>query len=73
LYNAAFSTELDASDLVGGDPIMKRIERKIGSEFDHRWPSTKLLRTKAEVFDSLSDNTRDRFQALFAKINATLG
>lgn len=72
LYNAAFDADLGADDLVGNDPILKRIEHKVGSGFDHRRPSTQLLRNKGGFFDALSDDTRDRFESLFSKINATL-
>jgi hypothetical protein len=51
---------------------LRRIERKIGSGFDHRRPSTELLRNKDRFFEGLSDGTRDRFESLFARVNATL-
>jgi hypothetical protein len=72
LYNEAFGAEFDPNDLVGNAPILKRIERKVGSAFDHHRPSTQLLRNKGKFFDFLVDGTRDRFEALLAKINATL-
>lgn len=73
LYNAAFGESVEASDLTGGDPILRRLERHRGGEkFDHRRPSTELLRNKAGFFDSLGDATLDRFEALFSRINATL-
>ena len=73
LYNAAFGESLTEDALDGSDPILRRIQRQRGSAFDHRRPSTELLRNKAEFLDSLSDATLDRFESLFKKINATRG
>jgi predicted ATP-dependent endonuclease of OLD family len=73
LYNAAFGENLTEDALDGSDPILRRIQRQRGSAFDHRRPSTALLRNKAEFLDALSDATLDRFEALFKKINATRG
>lgn len=72
LYNAAFGADLDADELAGNDPILKRIERHIDSNIDHRRPSTELLRTKERFFEGLGNDTKDRFESLFSKVNATL-
>jgi len=71
LYNAVFGEGLAEGDLDGGDPILRRIRRRRGSDFDHRRPSTELLRDKAGFLDALGDATLDRFESLFRTINAT--
>lgn len=72
LYNKAFSTNVEASDLQGNDPIVKRIERHAGKEFNHGRPATALLRERTDVLPRLSTETLDRFERLFRRINQTL-
>lgn len=71
LYNATFDTDLKVDQLKGTDRILKRIARARG-DFDHGEPAEYLLRNTAAVIAGLSDDTLDRFEALFGRINATM-
>lgn len=73
LYNRAFGKNVTSSDLKGGDPIVRRLARheKV-DRFDHGVPADDLLRHRDEILPDLSDNTLNRFEALFEKINNTL-
>lgn len=70
LYNKTFSTSLKVAGLPEGDRIVKRIERLTGSAFDHGRVAEALLRNP-DV--DLTEKTLDRFAALNARLNATLG
>lgn len=73
LYNAAFKADLKLSQLKGKDPLVKRIARHLGvPRFDHGRPAEVLLRDHANLLAGLSDATRDRFEKLFERLNATL-
>ena len=74
LYNKAFGKSLQAKDLVGGDPIVKRIARheNVG-RYDHGRPADVLLRERGTVLSKLSEDTLKRFEDLFGRINKTLG
>jgi hypothetical protein len=55
-------------------PIVTRIARSIKQErFDHGRPADIMLRQRDSFLPSLSSATLDRFEALFKRINATLG
>lgn len=74
LFNKAFGKTFTSSDLVGGDPIVKRLARLLGVErYDHGLPATVLLRDYPQILPTLSANTLSRFEALFARVNSTLG
>lgn len=73
LYNRAFGATIRAQDLRGGDPIVARIARHIGVErFDHGRPADVLLRQRDVFLSQLSEDTLNRFEALFERINKTL-
>lgn len=72
LYNDAFNEQLKPSDLKGKDPIVRRIART-REDFDHGKPAEVLLRNTDRYLNSISDDTLDRFEAVFQKINQTLG
>jgi hypothetical protein len=71
VYNAAFGKSLSHTVLTGNDGIVKRIERAAES-FDHNKPARFLLHNRDTALASMSDETFDRFEALFVAINATL-
>jgi len=72
-FNRAFEKEIDALDLTGDDPIVKRIARKLGQErFDHGTPADYFLKNRDKILEQLSEVTLERFEKLFQKINATL-
>jgi len=70
LYNDTFSEKLTAKDLPKGDRIVKRIEVKIGTSYDHGRVSETLLRNHQSI--KFSEETLDNFSKLNAAINATL-
>lgn len=73
LYNKAFGTVLQESDISGTDPLVKRIARKESLDrFDHGKPADALLRHRDEMLPALSEETLARFESLFAEINKTL-
>jgi hypothetical protein len=72
LYNEAFSANLKVSDLTGSDSILRRIERHIGSEFNHLTPAITLLNKRDAHLNRLSEGTINRFQELFKYLNKTL-
>jgi predicted ATP-dependent endonuclease of OLD family len=74
LYNAAFSKALTVTNIKGDGPIVTRIARHEGVErFDHGRPADVLLRDRENVLSKLNDATLKRFEALFERINRTLG
>jgi hypothetical protein len=74
LFNQAFGKTFKSSDLVGNDPIVKRLARLLGVDrYDHGLPATVLLRNYPQILPTLSDETLSRFEALFTRVNATLG
>jgi predicted ATP-dependent endonuclease of OLD family len=73
LYNAAFRTTLQVSDLNGSDRIISRITRATGTQFkEHGRPSDALLRNRDTLLPELSEITLSRFEQLFTDINSTL-
>ena len=73
LYTKSFKTKLALSALNGKDRIVARISRATGSDFSaHGIPADYLLRNRDTVLPMLSSSTLDRFEALFAAVNATL-
>jgi predicted ATP-dependent endonuclease of OLD family len=74
LYNKAFSKSLTPAKLKGNDPIVSRIARHEGVDrFDHGRPADVLLRERELSLSKLSEQTLNRFEKLFERINATLG
>jgi len=73
LYNRTFETDVSPSDLQGEDPIVRRLARNEGvSHFDHGAPADELLRYRDEVLPEISNETLQRFEALFEAINGTI-
>jgi predicted ATPase len=74
LFNEAFGKAFKSMDLVGNDPIVKRLARLLGVDrYDHGLPATVLLRNYPQILPTLSAETLSRFEAIFARVNATLG
>jgi predicted ATP-dependent endonuclease of OLD family len=71
-YNAAFGKKLSLTELKGKDRIVKRIERKIGDEYNHGVVAAHFLRNLDASLASLSPATLDRFEKLIEGINAAL-
>ena len=72
LYNIAFDSQVTVSDLQGNDSIIKKLERYRGEKFDHLKPATVFLRNKETFLERLSEETLEKFEALFTMINATI-
>jgi hypothetical protein len=72
LYNAAFGASLKLTDLKGKDRIVKRIERKIGTEFNHGVVAAYFLRNLDASLASLSTTTLERFEKVIEATNAAL-
>jgi len=74
LYNRAFGSALTEAMLTGSDPIVAKIARHLGVDrFDHGRPADVLLRQRDAFLPGLSADTLDRFEALFRRVNSTLG
>jgi predicted ATP-dependent endonuclease of OLD family len=74
LYNKAFGKSITPKDLRGNDPIVARIARHEGVDrYNHGRPADVLLRERDSVLPKLSEDTLGRFEALFQRINKTLG
>ena len=74
LFNEAFGKKYRSAELVGNDPIVKRLARLLGVDrYDHGLPATILLKKYPQILPTLSPETLSRFEALFARVNATLG
>ena len=71
-YNAAFGESLKPTDLKGKDRIVKRIERKIGTEYNHGVVAAHFLRNLDASLASLSSATLDRFENVIEAINSAL-
>jgi predicted ATPase len=73
LYRGAFGKAPRLSSKDKHDRIIARISRAIGeADFNHRRPADFLMRSKAEFFDAVSEETLGRFERLFIALNATL-
>jgi len=72
LYNWAFDKKLKASDLSNmNERIIKRIEA-VAVVFDHALPAHALTENRAAFFKSGGAGTIERFDKLFAALNATI-
>lgn len=69
LYNLAFSTSINLSDLNGSDSIVDRLERHSG-RFNHYKP-LQFLQKNPDELDKLSKETLVRFETLFSILNKT--
>ncbi len=71
LYNAAFGKRATQAALPAGDRVVKRLEQKEGSKFDHHKPAEALLRGQVNLLAQLSQETLGRWAALLERINAS--
>ncbi len=72
LYNWAFDKKLKAADLPNNtDRIIKRIEA-VAVVFDHALSAHALTAHRDEFFKSVASGTVERFEKLFAALNATI-
>ena len=59
------------SNLKAGDRLVQRIEEAAG-KFDHYQPARYLLEHQTDLLPKIDDITLDRFEKLFAELNALL-
>jgi predicted ATP-dependent endonuclease of OLD family len=71
LFNAAFGTNVQVKDMVGDDPIVRRLERHYGA-YNHGRPASCLLRGDGLSVERLDEATLGRFESLLEKLNATV-
>lgn len=72
-FNTAFEKTFKPTELVGNDPIVRRLARLLGVDrYDHGKPASVLLRNPLDFADKLSAATLDAFERLFKRINGTL-
>jgi len=69
LFNGAFNSDIKVKHLPPGDRITKRLAKLRGSDFDHGLPADWLLRNRTGM--TFTDSSLERFEKLFALINAT--
>lgn len=72
LYNATFGESIALADLSGDDRIVKRIERKLGREFNHGRVANYFLVNQAALIPELSPETLSRFEGLIKALTAAL-
>ncbi|WP_346687218.1 AAA family ATPase [Enteroscipio rubneri] len=70
LYNAAFDKNVSISDIKSDRPIMIQLKDMNGGAFNHYLPAREFARRSAEI--DLSDETLERFENLFSKLNSLL-
>jgi predicted ATPase len=64
--------DLKLEELPADGRIVKRVEEKLGSTFDHYQPATYFLREQVKLLPKVGKQTVERFQKLFKKINTAL-
>jgi energy-coupling factor transporter ATP-binding protein EcfA2 len=64
--------DLTAEPLPSHPRIVARVEQALGQGYDHFQPASYLLKEQANLLPKASDQSWDRFEALFRKINDAL-
>ncbi|MGZ4643549.1 MAG: hypothetical protein ACXVX8_15615, partial [Blastococcus sp.] len=72
LVAAAGIGKVAKSKLNGGGRIVKQIEAALGGRYDHYQPASHLLRDGGALVDQIDEDTRDRFEQLFKRLNGLL-
>ena len=72
LVNRSGAATIETFEILGAGRIVKRIEEATGIGFDRFRPARLLLDGRAGPFDELDDETVERFETLFRKINGFL-
>lgn len=72
LYNAAFDKSLNVEELQPRERILRAIAATEGvDDFAHGKPADALLRDRATFLAELSEETLERFEKLFERLNST--
>lgn len=72
LLSAAKVGRFTKAQLKGGGRIIRQVEAAHGGRFDHYQPASHLMRSSGTLLDQIDDETRDRFEALFTRLNTLL-
>lgn len=72
LLSASKVGRFTKSKLNGGGRIVKQVEAVLGGRYDHYQPANHLMRSPGSLLDQIDQTTRDRFQALFNRLNRLL-
>ncbi len=71
LYNNAFNDNIKITDIKSGQPIMKQLKALNGDkDFNHYKPANYMAKNIASI--TLSEETLNRFEKMFKKINSLL-
>ena len=71
LYNNAFGTSIKITDIKPDKPIMRQLKELNGNkDFNHYKPANYMAKNIADI--TLSDETLNRFETMFKKINSLL-
>lgn len=73
LLHSEFGDEIEglsAGDLAASPRVVKDVEERLGREFNHYRPARYLCENVETLRGQLSDETKDRFEKLFKKLNA---
>ena len=71
LLHASGVGEVRAESLTSGR-IVKQAEAALGKRYDHFQPANYLMRSTDGLIDEIGDAARQRFEALFARLNGLL-
>ena len=72
LVNLSGAATIEPFEVLGGGRIVRRIEEATGIGFDRFRPARVLLDQREDPFIRLDDESFDRFEALFRRINELL-
>ncbi|MFG3002038.1 ATP-dependent endonuclease [Streptomyces sp. NPDC048340] len=72
LLSASKVGRFTKAQLKGGGRIIRQVEAAHEGRFDHYQPASHLMRSPGTLLDQIDDETRDRFGALFGRLNALL-
>lgn len=71
-FNAATGKSVEIGELVGEDRIVKRLERVLGTTFDHNAVASYFVANQSGLLTSLSESTLERFERLIGALNKAL-
>ena len=73
LVNRSGAAIVEWFEVLGEGRIVERIRTATGAPYSRYLPARRLLEGGSELLDRVDGETLDRFEALFARINAALG
>lgn len=72
ILNRSGVVAITKSKLKGGKRIVPRVERAVGEKFSHYAPARYLASHLDATADAIDDESMDRFESLFKKVNGLL-